>query len=184
VSRGFKISIGFITVAVVVYFVPWARLSATRDFPVVKHAGIEGAIIPSRTVQGWQNALGVDAEGFWTPSPQEVELVETRLKEALQKAVKDPAQLNEYAKTSDSQKYLSQQIAQILSHYGEYRRQYIGLVIHGKRHIYVNSFSSRDSASDYTKQFVMVLDGGFWFWQILYSMDDGTFLNLSINGEA
>lgn len=183
-SRGFKISIGSIAVAVLVYFVPWARLSAPRDFPVVKHAGIQGAIIPSRTVQGWQNVLGVDAEGFWTPSPQEVEVVETRLKEALQKAVKDPEQFNKYAQTSDSQKYLSEQIARILSHYEEYRRQYIGLVIHGKRHIYLNSFSSRESASDYTKHFVMVFDGGFWFWHILYSMDDGTFFNLSINGEA
>jgi len=152
-----------------------------RDFAAVKNAGIEGAIIPLETVQEWhdsirrgrgaphgiQNMLGVEAESFWTPQAKDVELTESRLRTALEKEAKD-----------------SPQVQQILKHYNEYRRQYIGLVIHGRRHIYLNSFSSRDSLPNYAKQFVMVSDGGFWFWHILYSVEDGTFLNLSINGEA
>lgn len=167
------------------------------DFPTTKSHDIEGAIIPAETVREWsesirrgrgaphgiQNIFGVEAESSWTPSAQDVELVETRLKEVLQDALQNPAKLNKYAKTTASRKYLSQQITQILSHYGKYRRQYIGLIIDGNRHVYINSFRS-DEGIDFTKQFIAVSDGGFWYWQILYSLDDSRFHQLAINGEA
>lgn len=166
-------------------------------FIPIKKFEIEGAIIPSETVQAWhhsirqgrgaphgiQNMLGVEAQDFWTPQAKDVELAESRLRSALEKAVKEPASLDRYATTPVARKYVSQQLERILKHYDEYRRQYIGLVINGKRHIHINSFSSRVKLP-YAKEFVKVSDGGFWFWHVLYSIDDGAFLSLSINGEA
>jgi hypothetical protein len=167
-SRDFKISIGAIAVAALVYFVPWARLTALRPFATVTHAGIQGAIVPSRVFKSWQRQkmLGGEVEGLWTPQQKDTELAEDRLRPDLERLATD-----------------SPEVQQILEHYNEYRRQYVGLVIHGRRHIYLNSFP-RDTVSDYTKQFIMVMDGAFGFWQILYSVDDGTFLNLSINYEG
>ncbi|MEP7015057.1 MAG: hypothetical protein ABI925_06435 [Verrucomicrobiota bacterium] len=163
------------------------------DFPTTKSVGIEGVIIPADIAREWgdsiglgrgaghgiQDILGVHAQSYWTPSPPEVERVETRLREVLENAAKDPATL-EFAPATTSPKYVSAQIAQILSHYGEYRRQYIGLVIDGKRHIYINSFRSSD-ATDYKKQFIFVPDGGFWFWHIVYSKEDNRFHHLAIS---
>jgi hypothetical protein len=177
-------------------FIFFSRADA-KDFQTTKSCGTEGAIIPAETVKEWadsvrrgrsaphgiQDMLGVDAESFWTPSPQDVELVETRLKAALEKAAKEPATFNEYARTADAHKYLSEQTGQILRHYSEYRRQYLGLIINGKRHIYINSFLS-DAGVDYTHQLIVVFDGGFGFWRILYSVEDSHFHGLTINGEA
>lgn len=167
------------------------------EFTPVKNSGIDGAIIPMETVQSWQDsirrgrgsqygiqqALGVEAQSFWTPQPKDIKLVESRLKAALKKAVKEPATLDRYATTPGVRKYVSGQIEQIIKHYNEYQHQYIGLVINGKRHIYLNSFAARDGMS-YAKHFVKVSDGSFWYWQILYSVDNGSFFDMSINGEA
>lgn len=167
------------------------------DFTIVKNSKITGAIIPAEIAQEWhktirgkrdashgiQDMIGVEAQSFWTPLAKDIELAENRLRGALEKAVKEPMTLDAYAKTPLAQKVVFQHVENILKHYDEYRRQYIGLVIHGKRHIYLNSFSARDN-ENYTKQFVIVMDGGFWFWHILYSIDEGKFLSLEINGEA
>src|SRR5437588_1380031 len=114
------------------------------DFPTTKNGDIEGAIIPAETLRKWrdiqrdhdiQNMLGVKAEEFWTPSVQDVELIEARLRAALEKGAKDPITMNPAVQTLRDQKSFSEEIGRILSHYGEYRRQDLGLIIEGKRHV-------------------------------------------------
>ena len=46
-----------------------------------------------------QNMLGVKAEEFWTPSVQDVELIEARLRAALEKGAKDPITMNPAVQT-------------------------------------------------------------------------------------
>jgi hypothetical protein len=174
------------------------RTDFAEEFLSVSVQGIEGTIIPAKTAMGWhenirqgrgaphgiQDMLGTNAESFWTPTQKDIAVVESRLRTVLEETVKDPSTLVSNAKTPDSKKYLSEQISNILKHYGEYRRQYVGLVVNGRRRIYLNSFPSREKGASYTTQFVTVFDGGFWFWRVVYQLDDATFLDLSINGEA
>jgi hypothetical protein len=173
-------------------FVATVCTASGDDFPTTKTGDIEGAIIPAETLRKWrdiqrdrdiQNMLGVKAEEFWTPSVQDVEFIEARLKGALEKGAKDPITLNPGVQTLRDQKSFSEEIGRILSHYGEYRRQYLGLIIEGKRRVLINSFGPH-AAEGYTKNYVMVFDGGFWFWHALYSMDEQRILWLGINGEA
>lgn len=68
--------------------------------------------------------------------------------------------------------------------------QYIGLIINGKRYIYINAFQI-ESAQDLSTIFkdwktipVIVCDGGESFWGVLYEIKNEIFTQLSINGVA
>ncbi|MES2594088.1 MAG: hypothetical protein V4662_02075 [Verrucomicrobiota bacterium] len=148
------------------FFIITLVAASAGDFTIIKNAGIEGAIVPAEVAQQ-ERLFGAETENFWTPQAKDIELAESKLRAALEKGAKEFPQAQ-----------------QILKHYNEYRRQYVGLVIKGRRHIFLNSFPSRDTFSDYTKEWVIVYDGGFWFWTILYSVEDSEFSELQINGEA
>jgi hypothetical protein len=65
----------------------------------------------------------------------------------------------------------------------EYHRQYVGIVVNGKRLIYGNFYPA--SVSDYFDEKstpVIVCDGGASYWGIVFEPESSVFLDLQING--
>lgn len=62
-------------------------------------------------------------------------------------------------------------------------RQYIGLLIEGKRYIYINA-SCQKSDSAWHDQFMGMCDGGMCFWGVLYNVRTHNFSDLEVNGST
>jgi hypothetical protein len=64
--------------------------------------------------------------------------------------------------------------------------QYIGVTIHGKKYVYVNSFyKDKENESLYTNwktEPIVMCDGGDHYWGVLFDLNRLRFRNLSING--
>ncbi len=65
-----------------------------------------------------------------------------------------------------------------------YRRQYVGIIIDGKRLIYVNAFPSEMNDAHWKTRFVSVCDGGPSFWGVIFDPSTGKFSELHGNGRA
>jgi hypothetical protein len=159
-----------------------AAVALASDIDSVKTNGIEGVIVGEHTAQGWRTFIP-GARGVWTPTPQDVAAAENHLRAALEKGATDPATIMPGPFSELSRKFSREAIARVLEHYKEYRRQYVGVVIRGKRYVFLNSFSAHESMHE-KERFVQVMDGGYWFWHVLYSVEDGTFSALMVNGYA
>ena len=104
----------------------------------------------------------------WTPSEDDILELENGLSSYLQQVNSDR---------------FDQQKTQIWERLDEYSRQYIGLLLDGKKIIYANYFC--DSVEmDWTKDFIFVLDGGDCFFQFKYKVDSAEFFDLQVNGNA
>ena len=64
----------------------------------------------------------------------------------------------------------------------EYKRQYIGVILDGKKIIYANFFCS--DQPDWKENFVLVMDGGACYFQFNFDPNTGEFFELQVNGEA
>ena len=62
-------------------------------------------------------------------------------------------------------------------------RQYVGILIEGKRYIYINGMCERPRGN-WDKRLQDVCDGGSCFWSVLYNVESGSFSNLQTNGSA
>ena len=152
------------------------------DISSIDTDGIKGVIVSDRGAKGW--GVGYRwAEGFWTPTSRDIGAAESHLRAALENGKKDPATIMSGPFSEFSRKHSSEEIAGILEHYKEYKRQYFGVIVRGKRYVYLNSFPARESMHE-RERFVSVMDGGYWFWRVLFSVEDGTFSQLSVNGSA
>lgn len=65
---------------------------------------------------------------------------------------------------------------------GSYYRQYVGLMIGGKRFVYVNAFASPSNHLEWREQAVGVCDGGEDYWGVLYDPQTRPFSQLAFNG--
>jgi hypothetical protein len=75
--------------------------------------------------------------------------------------------------------------ARQIKNIGQYHRQYVGIVIDGRRLIYINAFSSvLSDALDafWRNKIINVCDGGEAFWGAVYDPLTHTFSHLAING--
>lgn len=69
----------------------------------------------------------------------------------------------------------------------DYFRQYVGVVVLGRKLIYLNAlgFSDAEAGRDSWKtRFVNICDGGDYFWGAIYDPATGTFSELHKNGYA
>jgi len=65
----------------------------------------------------------------------------------------------------------------------EYHRQYVGIVVRGKRLIYGNFYpASVSDGFDEKSTPVIVCDGGASFWGIVFEPESSVFLDLEVNG--
>ena len=63
----------------------------------------------------------------------------------------------------------------------QFYRQYVGIVVRGRREIYVNAFSF-PTDDQWLTQFVRICDGGGSVWGALYDPSTGKFHDLETNG--
>lgn len=65
---------------------------------------------------------------------------------------------------------------------GAYYRQYIGVVVDGKRWVYVNAFWEEGAPSGWKREMEIYCDGGPASWGVLYDPVTGRFEGLAVNG--
>jgi hypothetical protein len=148
-----------------------ATLTATKaaiESPTVTEAASRNwVIIEKRRAE----ELGVaswlsQSEGFWTPSTDDILELEMKI--------------GEYLHENSGQFHRQPSIWERLD---EYRRQYVGYEIGGKRIIHGNFFCSYEDV-DWQRQFVMALDGGECYFQVDYDVESESFIRLRVHGEA
>ena len=128
--------------------------------------------------------------GFWMPSEADIDALESRLRAALEAASSNPEQLDPESATDPVRReYVSGEIVKILEHLPEYRRQYLGIRLAESQRVWVYFFpgepKDREDPYDYwLERWVMVLDGGFWYWSIQFDPSTGNFVEFYSNGYA
>jgi len=151
-----------------------ARTSRTNPAPF--------AILPAtdevaKAIQHLCSRVGVDPlDGLWVPSEAEVALVEARL-ERLRLVESDEGSGIIGARLEDPWAYY---------------RQYVGVVVEGRKLIYINGFSGAipddramaEFPQDGRTEIVDGCDGDYGFWGVLYDPVRGTFYQLRFNGTA
>ena len=103
---------------------------------------------------------------YWTPTESDIRALENGLSTYLEN---NPDRFNEHTP--------------VWERLDEYNRQYIGIILDGKKIIYANYFCD-SSGMDWRKDFVFVLDGGDCYFQFKYDPNSGEFFDLQVNGVA
>ena len=128
--------------------------------------GCEGVIFPKVRAHEAREAI----DGYWTPSASDVEMLER--------------QLPEFLRTQYSA-YGVEKVSTITAYLPKYRRQYVGILEDGSRQIFVNFLLPNDPLDkDWRRNFVVVTDGGFYYWRVYYNLDRQQFHHFSVNGDA
>lgn len=110
--------------------------------------------------------LETDFEGYWTPTEEDILNLEGKL----------DSFLRQNAQSFRRQPPVWEQL-------DNYKRQNVGVTIKGKPVIYGN-FLCTETSVDWKKEWVFVLDGGDCFFQLQFDVETGTFMELTVNGEA
>ncbi|HNB52634.1 MAG TPA: hypothetical protein PK530_11855 [Anaerolineales bacterium] len=105
-------------------------------------------------------------EGYWMPSGKELLTLEE--------------QLGPYLQAHADQFFAHPTVWEQLD---EYHRQYAGLTVDGVSLIYGNFFCG-EGQMDWLTEWVIVMDGGDCYFQILYNVKNDTFIRLQVNGDA
>lgn len=101
---------------------------------------------------------------FWNPSPEQIQKLESLLPQYLRHG-------------TDRNPSIPDNV--------EYHRQYVGIVVNGKRLIYGNFYpASVSDIFDEKSTPVVVCDGGASFWGIVFEPESSVFLDLQVNGPA
>jgi hypothetical protein len=66
----------------------------------------------------------------------------------------------------------------------QYFRQYLAVVVNGKKIIFVNAMCSIKPDEDWRKHLIIAMGGGKCFWNAIYDPMTQTFSNLVVNGRA
>jgi hypothetical protein len=138
---------------------PWETPAQLNDRFVVLPQG-EGRQLPMCS------RLGPKVAGTWDPLVQDILNLESHL--------------GEIAKLKAHQAIPGAQIA----HPEESMRQYLGIVVDGKRRIYINAFPRGMVSKDWRKRIVTICAGGVGVWGALYDPQTGGFSDLETNGLA
>lgn len=141
------------------------------EFIPVTILGKEGVIVPKVFLR----ERGFPAEGFWTPTASQLREVERAL----------PTFLRMQTQTRPTSKELLELI--VLA--PKSRRQYVGMILNGKKVIWVNGIPQEprkdiDPFSNWKREIIDVSDGGPKFWGVVYDVDKHSFEKLILNGSA
>ena len=131
----------------------------------------EGMIIPKRLAIG----LGLPYKDYWTPSDSQIKRLELRLPKYLKSQLKADPRLV--------------QLVEIVQNEPRYRRQYVGILEHGKKLILVNCLRAKppsgiDTFEKWDREFIEVSDGGSQFWSVLYDVEGNVFKQFNIQGKG
>jgi len=71
-----------------------------------------------------------------------------------------------------------------IDHPDQYFRQYVAVLVDGKRKVFVNAFCDEEPPSNWHDHLFLVADGATCYWQVLYDPLTQKFSNLRINARA
>jgi hypothetical protein len=130
----------------------------------------EGVIVPEQKGAefGLLHARNQPPSEYWTPTEQDVLKLEENLAAYLKKAAPERAP-NLWTKLPD------------------YKRQYVGIVVGGRKRIYANFVCNSAVAehfADWKSRPAQMLDGGACYFQVDYDVGSGELSDLQVNGEA
>ena len=159
-----KVSIYFTVVFII--------LSSSSKSQIDKYVLFDSSYAPSILRQCSRSVPEI--EGVWNPSPSDVKSLESNLEQISKLKSTDCCLLD----------------AQIPNP-SYYCRQYVGIIVKGRKVIYINAFvplmgtNLRTSDPNYWRKNVIVIcDGGESVWGCEYDVQNNCFYNLSINGVA
>jgi hypothetical protein len=137
-----------------------------------------GAIVPADFARKHLDALQLGkADDYWTPSELEIASAELSLRHWL-----------EAASGGSSGEAHHPEIDRIRANLARYRRQYVGILIDGQREVFINFFPEAENGTDnhayWLDEFVVVFDGGFWFWRIQCGIESSSCHDFLVNGDA
>jgi len=162
-------------------------------FPIVETTEYTGVIVPEDYLgrkipdpRRIERIIGIPAEGYWTPTPRDIERAEACIIRFL-KDSQVVQSANEGAVEAGVRPSVpaNPEIPKIAAHLHAYGRQYVGLIQSGDRRVLCNLFP-KPLAEDksWRSHIVVVDDGGFWYWRIVYDPRDDTCNQFSSNGYA
>lgn len=131
------------------------------------------------------------AVAYWTPTPLDVEPLESDASSLLARGAAHPEQLDDHARDRpDYQEYLRGEIELIRGRLGDYRRQYVGVIDDaGRRRILVRAFAGPrfDGGFEFERwreELAIVSDGGCWYWFAVYDPETKQLVYFRSNGDA
>jgi hypothetical protein len=139
-----------------------------------------------------QRAASERVVGYFRPTVDEIQTLESRMRPALEHGLKEPdsvAYLSPPAEDREEDEWgVRGALAGILKDFVKYRRQYVGIVVlGGARRVLVNSFpevgaDGKDDYGDWKLRWIDYVDDGAWeFWRIQYDLASGRFLGFECN---
>jgi hypothetical protein len=139
---------------------------------IILLCGLLAGCTPAPDVDGYQSVilpaskaefLASDAKelDYWTPTDADVAEAAAHIKA-----------------------FLAKQSPSLASQLSEYRCQYFGITVDGKRRLYCNFFRRGDWDDGWETEPVIVFDGGDDFFQLEYDLESRQCLNFQVNGEA
>ncbi len=136
--------------------------SKTVEFIDVKSKTVKGVIVPK------EYFLKDDPDGnnYWTIRNFDFDNLEDRLEKYLR---------NE----ADLQYFFAEDLP---DKFREYRRQYVGTIVDGRKKIYINFFCTQED--DWKQRLIHVWDGWYCFFSVEYDIKTKKFSELWVNGEA
>jgi hypothetical protein len=131
---------------------------------LVSGAGFQGVIFPADTKTPSDLQLYPASATFWTPTESDIDVAERALPTFLMQSRNPRAR-------------------EVLKGLDSYKRQYRGVILRGRKQIFIRFFCEISSDS-WMKQETVVMDGGSCFFTLRFSPATKTFSELWINGEA
>lgn len=108
---------------------------------------------------------GPRLDGSWNATPQQIATLESKLKSISS------------LRSAGGLRGIS------IAHPEDCYRQYIAVVVPGRKLIYVNAFCGIE-VPDWRTHFITICDGGESVWGVLYDPVTGKFFDLEVNGVA
>lgn len=144
---------------------PVENPTATNLRPeLVSGAGFQGVIFPADTKTPSELQLYPESATFWTPTESDIDVAERALPTFLKQS-RDP------------------RAREVLKQLDSYKRQYRGVILRGRKQIFIRFFCETSSDS-WMKEETVVMDGGSCFFSLRFSPTTKAFSELWINGEA
>jgi hypothetical protein len=136
--------------------------------PVSQKSKPDFVLLPASEVTGIARFFAdpKSSIGSWEPTVAEMNDIEANLSQISALSKKDP----------DPNRQIDSP--------GEYFRQYVAVVIDGRRTILLNALCAigQDNSGSWRKHLVLVSDGGKCYWKAMYDVDSARFTKLSVNG--
>jgi|SRR5580700_3265848 len=131
---------------------------------LVSGAGFQGVIFPADTKTPSELQLYPASVTFWTPTESDIDVAERALPTFLKQSRNSRA-------------------SEVLKQLDSYKRQYRGVILRGRKQIFIRFFCETSSDS-WMKEETVVMDGGSCFFSLRFSPATKAFSELWINGEA